>query len=99
MLHSTTEAAHNWHNHTVISPLMHNSPQIRPQTPSSASISRMRCPFPMPPNEGLQDISPAQDHVRKTKTGLLYIQPRSQALVRRNEATTVPMRLPAWERG
>ena len=61
MLHSTTEA------------LMHNSPQIRPQTPSSASISRMRWPFPMPPNEGLQDISPAQDHDRKTKTGLLYI--------------------------
>lgn len=32
--------------------------QHRPQTPSSASISRIRWPLPMPPNDGLQDISP-----------------------------------------
>ena len=30
----------------------------RPIKPSSASISRTRCPFPMPPIDGLHDISP-----------------------------------------
>lgn len=35
--------------------------QHRPQTPSRASISRIRCPFPIPPNEGLQDISPKNE--------------------------------------
>ena len=30
----------------------------RPMTPSSASISRTRCPLPIPPMAGLQDISP-----------------------------------------
>ena len=30
----------------------------RPITPSSASISQTRCPLPMPPMDGLQDISP-----------------------------------------
>eukprot|EP01137_Pigoraptor_chileana_P002745 Opistho-2@42000 len=32
-----------------------------PQTPSRASISRMSVPLPMPPNEGLHDISPIVD--------------------------------------
>nr|CAI5834484.1 unnamed protein product [Callosobruchus analis] len=32
--------------------------QILPQTPSRASVSLIKCPFPIPPNEGLQDISP-----------------------------------------
>jgi len=32
--------------------------QIFAQSPSNASISLIRCPFPMPPNEGLHDISP-----------------------------------------
>lgn len=31
---------------------------ILPQIPSKASISLTRCPFPIPPKEGLQDISP-----------------------------------------
>src|SRR5690349_663040 len=30
----------------------------RPMRPSSASISRTRCPLPSPPNAGLQDIAP-----------------------------------------
>ena len=36
-----------------------NPPHILAHSPSSASISLIRCPFPIPPNEGLQDISPA----------------------------------------
>ena len=35
-----------------------NLPQTLPHTPSSASISRIRCPLPIPPKLGLQDISP-----------------------------------------
>jgi len=30
----------------------------RPISPSNASISRTRCPFPSPPIAGLQDIAP-----------------------------------------
>ena len=33
-------------------------PQILAQSPSKASISLIKCPLPIPPNEGLQDISP-----------------------------------------
>lgn len=35
---------------------------IRPHIPSRASTSLMRWPFPIPPNEGLQDISPTEKH-------------------------------------
>lgn len=36
-----------------------NLPHILAQTPSNASISRTRWPLPMPPKDGLHDISPA----------------------------------------
>lgn len=35
-----------------------NLPHILPQTPSKASTSIIKCPLPIPPNDGLQDISP-----------------------------------------
>ena len=35
-----------------------NTPHTLPHSPSRASISLIKCPLPMPPNEGLQDISP-----------------------------------------
>jgi hypothetical protein len=37
---------------------------IRPHMPPRASTSLMRWPFPIPPNEGLQDISPTGKHKR-----------------------------------
>ena len=43
-----------------------SSPHSLTHTPSSASISRIKCPFPIPPNDGLQDISPAQQQTATT---------------------------------
>ena len=38
--------------------LGHYIPHILPHNPSKASTSFIRCPLPIPPNEGLHDISP-----------------------------------------
>ena len=40
----------------------------RPITPSMASISRTRCPFPSPPIAGLHDISPIVSNFWVSKT-------------------------------
>jgi len=45
---------------------------IRPQIPSKASTSRIKCPLPIPPNEGLQDISPIKTILRINDTTLQY---------------------------
>ena len=45
---------------------------IRPQIPSKASTSRIKCPLPIPPNEGLQDISPNKTIFRINVTLLHY---------------------------
>lgn len=42
-----------------------HKPQTRPHTPSSASISFIKCPFPIPPNDGLHDISPERIEIEK----------------------------------
>lgn len=39
-----------------------NTPHTLPHSPSRASISLIKCPFPMPPNEGLHDISPEREN-------------------------------------
>ena len=47
---------------------------IRPMTPSKASISRTRWPLPMPPIEGLQDISPTVSTFWVTSTVLAPVR-------------------------
>ena len=37
------------------------SPQMAGHNPSNASISRNRWPLPIPPKEGLHDISPRKE--------------------------------------
>ena len=50
-----------------------NIPHILAQIPSNASISRIKCPFPIPPNEGLHDISPVTKRIDSTPyTVMIY---------------------------
>lgn len=44
--------------HELLIYLYFKLPHIFPQIPFNASISRTRCPFPIPPKDGLHDISP-----------------------------------------
>lgn len=43
-------------------------PQMRGERPSRASISRKRCPLPIPPKDGLHDISPAKDRMPRQES-------------------------------
>lgn len=43
-------------------------PHTLPHSPSRASISLIKCPLPMPPNEGLQDISPENKKISSTNS-------------------------------
>jgi hypothetical protein len=45
-------------NRAIFSLEIQNLPDTLAQSPSMASISLIKIPLPIPPNEGLQDISP-----------------------------------------
>ena len=65
--------------------LIQNAPATRPITPSSASISRTRIPFPTPPMDGLQESSPI--------LSIFCVRSKVRAPVR---AAPVAASQPAW---
>lgn len=65
--------------------LIQHAPATRPITPSSASISRTKIPFPTPPMDGLQESSPI--------LSIFCVRSKVRAPVR---AAPVAASQPAW---
>ena len=68
-----------------------------PSSPSSASISRTRCPFPRPPIAGLQDIAPMVE--KRCVTSAVLAPIRAAALAASQPAWPPPMTMTSYDSG